>query len=366
MIRVLHIVGSMHPGGMENFIMNLYRNIDRDKIQFDFVVHMKLENDYTRQIREMGGRIYELPRLTSKPFANLRKLYKLVKEKQYKVVVRHTPNALIAPQIYAARWAGATVICHSHNTTDPQKLMHKIGRVMLKLGKVEYFACSQEAGKWMFGKNKKFRVVHNAIDIEAYSYHVSGRERIRKEFSLDDCHVYGHVANFIESKNHSFLLKVYKDISKLDEAARFLCIGGGKLREQIEKEAEALGIHDKVIFTGVRYDVADFMSCMDVLVFPSLFEGLPLTLIEAQAAGLPCLVSDTITRDVKVTDGLVYFYSLNSSSSEWAKKAYDLALQADSDHSGRTCQRENIAKAGYDIEKLKEWYETYFMECANR
>lgn len=363
-IRVLHIVGSMHPGGMENFIMNLYSHIDRNQIQFDFVVHMKQENDYTRRIREMGGNIYELPRLTAKPFSNLHQLYRLVKEQHYPIVVRHTPNALIAPQIYAAKWAGAEVICHSHNTTDPQQLLHKIGRALLKPGKIERFACSEAAGRWMFGNRKSFHVVHNAIDIEKYEYHEVGRKRIREEFSLGECHVYGHVANFIESKNHLFLMQVYQEISRLDETARFFCIGDGKLKEQVEEEAKKLAISDRVFFTGVRYDVEDFLSCMDVLVFPSVFEGLPLTLVEAQAAGLSCLVSDTVTRDVVVTQGLVSFMELTQTPEEWAQKAYELACAAEKNSGQRICQKDNIAKAGYDIKELAGWYEVYFKEHA--
>lgn len=361
-IRVLHIVGSMHPGGMENFIMNLYRHIDRERIQFDFVVHLKQENAYTDEIRRLGGRIYELPRLTSKPFANLRQLYRLVKENRYRIVIRHTPNALIAPQIFAAKWAGARVICHSHNTTDPQKTLHRIGRFLLQSARIERFACSEEAGKWMFGRHGRVRIVHNAIDIDQFCYSEEKRNRIRDEFAIGSGRVYGHVANFIASKNHRFLIQIYKQISMADPDARFFCIGDGELKEQIEAEAEKLGIADRVFFTGIRYDVRDFMSCMDVLIFPSVFEGLPLTLIEAQAAGLPCLVSDAVTKDAEVTDGLVCFYPLEQPAQSWAKKAQELSDAASGKK--RSCQREKIAAAGYDIEQLSAWYTSYFTELA--
>lgn len=359
-VRVLHIVGSMHPGGMENFIMNLYRNIDRDKIQFDFVVHMSGDADYEQEIQRMGGKLYTLPRLTGHPIANLKGLYRIVKDGHYKIVIRHTPNALVAPQVYAAARAGAFSICHSHNTTDPKKLLHHIGKLLMKHGKIGRFACSKDAGKWMFGK-RECTVVHNAIDIDKYSFDPKKRTRIREEFSLEDRHVYGHVGNFIRSKNHPFLLSVYREIARLDESAAFVLIGDGDLKEQMLKEAERLGIRERVIFTGIRHDVDAFLSAMDVLIFPSVFEGLPLTLIEAQAAGLPCLLSTAVDNGVEVTKGLVSWKSIDETPQAWAKKAIELAGGVDDvPPKARQCQREVIAEAGYDIRTLAKWYEDYF------
>lgn len=360
-VRVLHIVGSMHPGGMENFIMNLYRKIDRDRIQFDFVVHMSGDADYEQEIQRMGGKLYTLPRLTGHPIANLKGLYRIVKDGHYKVVIRHTPNALVAPQVYAAARAGAFSICHSHNTTDPKKLFHRIGKLLMKHGKIGRFACSKEAGIWMFGK-RACTVVHNAIDIDKFCFDQEKRARIREEFSLEGRHVYGHVGNFIQSKNHHFLLSVYREIARMDESAAFVCIGAGDLKEQILKEAEQLGIRSQVIFTGIRHDVDAFLSAMDVLIFPSIFEGLPLTVIEAQAAGLPCLLSKAVDRGVEVTKGLVSWKSIDETPQAWAKKAVSLAENnADDMPNARLCQREAIAEAGYDIRTLAKWYEDYLI-----
>lgn len=364
-VRVLHIVGSMHPGGMENFIMNLYRNIDRDRIQFDFVVHMSGDADYEQEIQRMGGKLYTLPRLTGHPIANLKGLYRIVKDGHYKIVIRHTPNALVAPQVYAAARAGAFSICHSHNTTDPKKLLHHIGKLLMMPDKIGRFACSKDAGIWMFGK-RECTVVHNAIDIDKFRFDPKKRARIREEFSLEDRHVYGHVGNFIRSKNHPFLLSVYREIARLDESAAFICIGDGELREQMLKEAERLGIRGQMIFTGIRHDVDAFLSAMDVLIFPSVFEGLPLTLIEAQAAGLPCLLSTAVDKGVEVTKGLVSWKSIDETPQAWAKKAVSLVGNNGDDMpkadiaEARLCQREAIAEAGYDIRALAKWYEDYF------
>lgn len=360
MIRILHVVGSMHPGGMENFIMNLYGKIDRTKFQFDVIVHMRREDDYVDRIREMGGRVYELPRLTSNPFANLRGIRRIVKENRYPLVIRHTPNALVAPQLWAAKRGGAMAVCHSHNETDPKKLLHRIGRMMMRHMKIGRFACSERAGKWMFG-NRPFRIVHNAVDMERFCFSDQKRSRIRGEFSLGGRHVYGHIANFIESKNHAYLINIYAEIAKMDRDAVFVCVGDGGLRREIEAQADALGIGERVLFTGVRYDTDAWMSAMDVLIFPSLFEGLPLTLIEAQAAGLPVLLSSNVTRDVEVTQGLISWESIENDPVEWARRAVEL-IQRGGD---RTCQRDAIAAAGYDIRALAEWYEDYF-EKSNR
>lgn len=365
-VRVLHIVGSMHPGGMENFIMNLYRNIDRNRVQFDFVVHADGDAAYEREIREMGGTLYRLPRLTGHPAANLKGLYRIVKDKRYRVVIRHTPNALIAPQIYAAARAGAYVVCHSHNTTDPKRMLHQIGKMMLRRAKIGRFACSKEAGRWMFGK-RDCTVIHNAIDMDRFCFDPEKRARIRTELALENGRLYGHVGNFIRSKNHVFLLSVYREIARMDERAAFVCIGDGELKEQMEREAERLGIRSRIVFTGVRHDVDAFLSAMDVLVFPSLFEGLPLTLIEAQAAGLPCLVSEAVDQGVEVTKGLVSWKSIDEPPQAWAGKAVSLAGSGNDAGGGsgpvqgRICQRDAIAGAGYDIRALAKWYEEYLI-----
>ena len=357
MKRILHIVGAMYPGGMENFIMNLYVKIDKEKYQFDFVVHVQKENDYRQLIEQMGGRIYEVPRLTKDPLGSLGQLYKIVKRNKYDYVIRHTANALVAPQLLVAKLAGAKTICHSHNETDPQLTIHKMGKKLMKIAADRRLACSVNAGKWMFG-NQEFQIIHNAINVDKFVFSQEKAERIKKEFHLDGKHVYGHIANFIESKNHLFLLEIFKEIAIQDEKAVFFCLGEGALRPQIEEKIQELKLEDKVILTGIRHDAQDFMSAMDVLIFPSLFEGLPLTLIEAQIAALPAVISDTITKDVIVTKDLVFMESIKQTSAEWAKKA--MAVLETSKTKERICQREAIGKAGYDMDELVKWYEAYF------
>ena len=363
MKRILHIVGAMYPGGMENFIMNLYEKIDREKYQFDFVVHLQKENDYKEQIEKLGGRIYEVPRLTKDPIGSLSKLYRIIRENKYPIVIRHTANALIAPQLLVAKLAGAKTICHSHNETDPQTSLHKVGKILMKLVADRRLACSPNAGKWMFDQ-QKFEVIHNAINVDKFCYEKEKADRIYKEFQLEGKHVYGHIANFIESKNHMFLIDVFKEIAERDEKAIFFCLGEGDLRAKIEDKIRQLKLEDRVILTGIRHDAQDFMSAMDVLIFPSFFEGLPLTLIEAQIAGLPSLISDTITKEVEVTEGLVFMESIQKEPTYWAERA--IALLEQTEGKERLCQRKSIQDAGYDIDMLVKWYEKYFDELCGQ
>ena len=199
-VKILQIVGSMHPGGIENFVMNLYEHIDREQFPFDFVVHKQQAGDYTERIEELGGKSYLLSRLTRNPIRNLRGIYRLVKENHYDIVIRHTPNALIAPQLLAARLAGAHTICHAHSETDRQKVLHILGKGLLKIAAERRIACSVNAGRWMFGK-QHYEIVHNAVDISLFQYSREKEESIRKEFQLGERHIYGHVGNFVWSKN---------------------------------------------------------------------------------------------------------------------------------------------------------------------
>ena len=294
-VKILQIVGSMHPGGIENFVMNLYEHIDREQFPFDFVVHKQQAGDYTERIEELGGKSYLLSRLTRNPIRNLRGIYRLVKENHYDIVIRHTPNALIAPQLLAARLAGAHTICHAHSETDRQKVLHILGKGLLKIAAERRIACSVNAGRWMFGK-QHYEIVHNAVDISLFQYSREKEESIRKEFQLGERHIYGHVGNFVWSKNHLLMLQIFKEIQKQDPEAVLFFVGQGTMQKEIEEKVQELSLQDSVILTGVRKDVPVLMSAFNVLLFPSVYEGLPLTLIEAQAAGLPCLISDSITR----------------------------------------------------------------------
>lgn len=363
-IKVLHIVGAMAPGGLENFIMNLFRNIDRESVSFDFVVHARKDGDYVPELEKSGAKVYLCPRLTAHPLKNLKEIKRIVKENNYDFVIRHTANALVTPQLLAAKKGGAKTICHSHSTDDPSKLLHKLGKLLMRKSTDYRFACSEAAGKWMYG-NLGFTVVKNALDIREFAYSSDKDADIRREFNCEGRPLFGHIGNLLEVKNHLYLMDVYAAIIKRIPNALCFCIGEGDMRPKIEARIKELGIGDNVILTGMRFDVPKFMSALDVLLFPSIFEGLPLSLIEAQAASLPMIISDRITRDVEVTEGIVRFMSIDLSPDEWAERAVEIAEEfKNSDQKAmlRTEQRKVIAEHGYDIEELCRFYESFFEE----
>jgi glycosyltransferase involved in cell wall biosynthesis len=361
-IKVLHIVGAMYPGGMENFIMNIYKNINRDQFHFDFAVHDIKENGYEPEIKKLGGEVFLLPRMTRHPIGNLSTLKKIIAKGQYDIVIRHTANALVAPQLLVARLQGAITICHSHNETDPKKFAHFLGRLLLLPSTNVRLACSENAGKWMYGR-KSFEVINNAIDLEKFSYSTDKRDKVIREFNLDGKHIYGHVANFIASKNHLFLMDIFKNISDTDEDAVLICLGEGNLKPEIVEKIKSLHLEDKVILAGIRHDADCFFSAFDLMLFPSFFEGLPLTLIEAQVNGLPILMSDTITKGVIVTKGLVNPKALSDGAASWASEA--MQIRENTQGSDRACQESSIREHGYDLKQLVSWYEEFLTKLVN-
>ena len=247
------------------------------------------------------------------------------------------------------------------NGTSPKELLRKILRNPLKNVSTHNFACSKDAAIWLYGEKYweegKVKVLPNAIDVTKFSYNINVRDEYRKQFELEDAFVVGHVGRFQEQKNHIFLLEIFAKIAEKQKNAKFVLVGDGPLREEMEQKANRLGINEKIIFTGVREDEAKLMQMMDVFVFPSLFEGLGIVLIEAQATGLPCLTSkDVVPEEVKVTEQL-QFISLNESADRWA----ELAIKSN-DFYKRVSKTEEIRKAGYDIieaaKKLEKFYLT--------
>lgn len=302
MVRMLHIVGNIAPGGMGNFLMNIYRNLNREEIQFDFIVMGVKPVNYHDEIQAMGGRVYQIPRISRHPVQYFHAIKKIVKDNQYKIVFRHTANASVAIDLLAARMGGASIrIPHSHSTTDPKSRAHKLFRPFLVKWSTDRFACSQNAGRWMYG-DASFQVIKNGIDLQRFAFSENTRQQLRTEYKVQDKHVFGHVGNFFYPKNHDFLIDIFASISKLDDKAVLFLVGNGELKEEIQQKVKKLSLQDRIIFLGTRSDIPELMMMMDELIFPSVYEGLPITLVEAQATGLPCLISDVITDEVTLTD----------------------------------------------------------------
>ena len=295
MIRVLQIVTYMGRGGLETMLMNYYRYIDRSKIQFDFLVHRDFEADYDSEIQELGGKIYRISRLIPWSNSYRMKLKQFFCEHpEYKIVHVHQ-DCLSTVALQCAKECGVPVrIAHSHSSSAVKNLKYLIKWHYMKQipqYATNLFACGKQAGNWMF-TGSVYEIIPNAIDTERYQYSTDIAEQVRAELGLSNQFIIGHVGNFTPAKNHSFLLEVFQEVLKLEPKARLLLVGGGDGLNSVRDKVRAIGIQKQVIFTGVRTDVNRLMQAMDVFVFPSLYEGLPVTMVEAQASGLPSEISD--------------------------------------------------------------------------
>ena len=356
-IRVLQVVTHMNRGGLETMLMNYYRYIDRDKVQFDFLVHREYRADYDDEIESLGGRIYRLPQLIPWSRDYRKSLDTFFKaHKEYKIIHVHQ-DCLSSVILKAAKENGIPVrIAHSHAASQDKNLKYLIKlyykRFIPKYA-TELFSCGKEAGDWMFG-GADYTILNNAIAAKQYVYNREIRERIRCELCIDDCFVVGLVGRFSPQKNHFFLLEIFKALVEMDSSARLLLVGDGELRAGLEKKIQELGIADKVILTGVRTDVADLLQAFDAFVMPSNYEGLSLAIVEAQAAGLPCFISDKVPIECKKTD-FVEQISLAETSEYWARRIIT------SKNVNRKDTYETIKKAGFDVEENARWLQDYYI-----
>lgn len=357
MIRILQVVTHMNRGGLETMLMNYYRQIDRTQMQFDFLTHRDYDGDYGEEIRQLGGKLYHLPVLN--PFSpSYRKQLGdfFDKHPEYKVIHVHQ-DCLSAVILHVAKQHGVPVrIAHSHGANQikdikyPIKLVyrHFIARYATNL-----MACGADAGKWMFC-GAPFEILSNAIPAADYSFREEMKHRQRAMWSIQPQELLiGHVGSFTVPKNHPYLLDIFHEIQK-KTPAKLMIVGDGDLRPAIEEKIQKLGLEDKVILTGLRSDVPALLQAMDVFVFPSLYEGLPVTLVETQASGLPCLISDKVSIECKMTEA-VWQLPLTDSPTIWAERAIEAAKTP------RKNTYEEIKAAGYDIaenaKRLQKIYE---------
>ena len=302
MIRVLHVVGGMQQGGTENFIMNIYRNIDRNKIQFDFLVNRK--GVFEEEIKNLGGRVYYIPALQNVgQIRYKKKLDEFFKNhKEYKIIHSHL-NQVSGLILERAKKANIPIrIAHSHsNRFWYSNNLIKLYKMYLKT-KIEKsanykFACSVDAGKFMFGKNSEFKVINNFIDAKKYIYNEEIRKKVRKQLNIDEnIFVIGYVGRFEVAKNPIFALKVFKEFLKLNPNSKFLMIGKGSLKNEVISYIEENNIKDNVIMLEDRNDINELMQAMDYFILSSIYEGLGIVLIEAQAAGLKCIAAKDVIK----------------------------------------------------------------------
>ncbi len=357
MKRVLCILSSMNAGGAETFLMKIYRAIDREKYQMDFCLNSK-DNYYGKEIKSYGGKIFYIPEKSKSLTEFKRGLTKIIKENNYKYVLRIGANAMSFMDLKVAKKAGAEVLAvRSSNSSSgggiKNAVAHFIGRLLYEKYINVKIAPSTEAAEFTFGKNsvKKGRahLLHNAIDIDKYLFNQAARESVREELDISDKLVVGHIGRFAPQKNHEFLLDIFGEISKREKNAVLLLVGTGELQEKIKKKAHDMEIADKVMFLGVRSDIPKILSAMDIFLFPSFFEGMPNTVIEAQGSGLSCIIADTITKEADIT-GLVEYMPLSADKEAWAKKCIDTMKSIGE----RRNTKEDFVREKYDIKSGAE------------
>lgn len=363
-IRVLHVIGIMNRGGAETMIMNLYRNIDRSKVQFDFVENTQEKGIYEKEILSLGGRVFHCPKFNGNVFSYMKWWNTFFDEHkdEYAFVHGHI-GSTAAMYLLSAKKHGIKTIAHSHSTYTKsfnlKQIEYKILSYPTRYISDYCFACSKAAGISRYGKNVSFYIVKNSIDTKSFRYDSKLRDSVRNELGIErDISVFGHIGRFTYEKNHSFILKVFKTISTYRKAI-LLLVGDGPLRTEIEKEAENSGIINQVKFLGVREDVPALLSCMDLMIFPSLYEGLPVTLIEAQCSGLRCLISNRVSDECVLTDDLITYMSLDNSVEEWAEKAISLCNYERYSHT------EKIIEAGFDIKENAGWLQEFYLKGGN-
>lgn len=351
-VRILQITDNLNRGGIETFIMNVYRSIDRGKIQFDFLISEPSKCDYEDEIIALGGKIFRIPPKSM----GIRKFVKssnsfLKQNTEYRVVHIHS-SSLISSLLWLLTHfrKTQTKIIHSHNTEATQDLkgmMRKIGQFILRKQYSYLFGCSTEAGRWMFGdktlNSPKYRFIKNGINTSAFFYDESLRTRKRKEMGLEGKKVIGHIGRFNTQKNHVFIFDVFEKIHQKNPTSVLLLIGQGELWDKMKEKAIKLGLESDILFLGVRHDINELLNAMDVFFLPSLYEGLPVVGIESQATGIPLVVSTEITKEIDISNN-VTFESLEKNAEEWASLLLNIK------DNNRNTVMDNIKNNGYDIQ----------------
>ena len=358
-IRVLHVLGRLNNGGAESRTMDVYRAIDKSRIQFDFAIHTEQECYYSNEVRKLGGRIFVFPRFNGKNLLEYKKAWDIFfkTNPEYKIVHGHITTTAF---IYLRSAKKNNVPIRIAHARSAQK-SNKIRALLAKLAKYSanyLLAVSKLAALSEFGEkamNKEnVKIIPNAIDAKKYSYNVQRRLELRKSLDLSNNLVLGHVGSFRYPKNHDFLIDIFKEVKEIRATAKLMLVGEGELRNKITKKVDALGLSDSVIFTGIRNDIPDLLQVIDILIFPSIYEGFPGVVLEAQAAGLPCVISDSITKEIELTN-LITYCSIKDKPKVWSEIIIKQANIID-----RQLTYNLIQEKGYDINSVSNWYLEFY------
>ncbi|MGB3161820.1 MAG: glycosyltransferase family 1 protein [Carnobacterium sp.] len=324
--RVLHFQGRMGKGGAETFMMNAYRNIDRSKIQFDFLIYddFKDVTPYNQEIISLGGNIYIVPNPNKHILSYIKVVKQLLIDKKIDIV--HSEiffgggiNLWIAKKVNIRKR-----IVHSHATSDgkgnrfPLQVIRKLFHYLIKNNATDYLACSHEAGLGLYGEKQPFIFVPNGIDLEKYRFVPESKEHLRESLAISkEAFVVGNIGRFEDQKNHTFLIDIFEEIVKINPNSHLILIGTGSLQDSVKEKVENKKLSEKVSFLGERNDIPELLKTLDVFLLPSLYEGLPIVAVEAQAANLKLVLSTEVSKETQLSEN-VHFISLNKNAKEWA------------------------------------------------
>lgn len=348
-----------NPGGIESFLMNYYRKIDRNVLQFDFLCNTETVA-YEKEILSLGGTVYRLPARSRDRRTFEASLEQFMKEhaSEYCAIWENVCSlANIDYLTEALKYGIPRRIIHSHNGENPDSflrgVLHRINRIRVRHVATDFWACSKEAAKWFYGSSKDCRIIPNAIDISRFKFDPVIREAYRKDLGIEEKHVIGHVGRFHFQKNHEYLIRVFAQYIKTDPKAHLLLVGQGELEDKMKQLVRALKLEQAVTFLGVRSDLPQLYQAMDLFVLPSVFEGLPVVALEAQASGLPCILADSVSQETKVNEN-VQFLPLKNSEDTWIeamKDAFNYDPKARADQSRMLKSRFNINTQISEFEK---------------
>ena len=360
-IRIAHIIGKWLGGGVESVVMNYYRHIDRSKVQFDFICDSDSTDIPYDEINALGGKVILIPPY-QKVFKYHKELKKVLKTGNYKIVHSHI-NTLSVFSLFAAKCAGVPVrIAHSHSTTNKKEWKKNLIKIVLrplsKFFATDYMACTEHAGRWMFGDKEYDKgnvyILNNAIDANKFRYDKEKRLKKKKELGFKNTDIIiGHIGRFTKQKNHSFLVELFNDLYKINNNYKLLLIGQGPLEQEIKQKVKEFKLEKSVIFLGQRDDVNELYQAMDLFLFPSLYEGLGMVLIEAQCSALPCVASNEIPLEAKITNKCL-FVDLNADSATWCDAIFKCDIK------NRRDMSEYVKKNNFDIEHEVKKLELYY------
>lgn len=367
-IRILNLFTIMNRGGAETMVMNYYRNIDRTKVQFDFMVHREERGAYDDEIEALGGKIYRMPPVQPGHFGEYKNAVARFFDEHNEYRIIHSHMSELGYYVFreAKKRGVKCTVCHAHNAPhfSDETLIEKAKDIVRNYFKHRIrkhtdhkFICGIEAGNWLFGEknSESFVMMNNAVDAHRFGWDAQKAQQLRKSFGTDGKFAICHVGRFNSQKNHDFLVDIFRAINNKKEDTVLLLVGAGDLEEKIRQKVSSLGLEEKVRFLGLRDDVNDILLASDIFLFPSLYEGLPVTLVEAQSSGIKCIISDSIPSDCRITEN-VEVISLEKSADFWADEVLKY-----SDGYDRKDTFGQISAAKFDIKENAEWLEEFYL-----